>query len=189
MQVDAQKYLNLVEATDRIGFLDIESSGFKADYNRIFCASVVTYQGSCPRTWMVPKTGNDKTLLVDIKNWIDDSLDIVVTYYGKGFDWPMLNSRRIYHNLPMLRPMHHIDMYYTLRPKLQISSKKLGHVANFLKLNNRKMEVLPSTWAELLSDYDTNMPILKERCESDVLVLRDLYKRLRKLITNVAMFG
>ena len=41
MQLDAQDFLRLVESNKSLGFVDIESTGFRGDYNSVLVVSVL----------------------------------------------------------------------------------------------------------------------------------------------------
>ncbi|MCF8563873.1 ribonuclease H-like domain-containing protein [Alicyclobacillus tolerans] len=62
----------------------------------------------------------------------------VVTFNGKSFDWPLLQSRLVMHRLSLLEPPDHIDLLY---PSRRFWRKALGRVS----LANLEQHVLGMT--------------------------------------------
>jgi uncharacterized protein YprB with RNaseH-like and TPR domain len=183
MQIEAQKFLDLVEHSNSIVFFDIEASGLRGDYDAVLCASFLPFKGK-PITFSVSKAGNDKPIMQDIKNRLE-AADCWVTYYGKGFDVKMLNTRLLRHGLRPIEKRHHIDMYYTLKSNLLTARRSQGHLLDWLEAPTRKMSVSAEVWNKIKFDTAAEMPEMVRRCESDCRGLRDLYVRTRHLIKDI----
>ena len=137
MNVETQDYLDMVEATHKLAFLDLESTGLKGDYNSVLVVSIKPY-GKKPVEFVCKEPGDDRGLLEDVELALRDYL-CIVTYYGKGFDIPMLNTRRLSWALDPLPPKHHIDMYFTLRSKLLTGRRSQGHLLEWLDTPEKKL--------------------------------------------------
>ena len=190
MQIDAQDFLRLVEKAKTLVTWDIESTGLGGDYNSILVLSAKSYGVSAIKTFAVSKPGIDRTLVREARDYLNQA-DCWITYYGKGFDVKMLNTRLLEHNMAPLRKVPHIDMYFTLKPKLLTKRKSQGHLLNWLETENdqgkiaEKMSVSANVWNKVIADPGKYMPRMRARCESDCRGLESLYRRTKHLIGDI----
>lgn len=183
MKIDTQDYLRLVETAGTLCFLDIEASGLRGDYNSVLCASVKPFDEE-PISFAIKSAGNDVKVVREVRDMLED-FDCWVTYYGKGFDVPMINTRLLKWGQEPIAKRHHIDMYYQLKSKLLTARRSQGHLLSWLGTPEQKMGVSADVWNDVAHDPKKNIPILVERCESDVKGLEDLYKRTSHLIVDI----
>ncbi len=184
MQIDTQTYLDLAEDAGKIVFWDLEATGLKGDYNSIICSSFKPY-GEKPFTISIAALGNDQRVVRETKEVLE-SYQTVVTYYGKGFDMPMLNTRLAKWKLLPVEQMYHVDMYFSLKSKFLFGrGKSLGSFLDFFGTPEQKMSVSSNVWSEMGYDLKKHMPTMIKRCESDVIGLEDLYKKTRHLIKEI----
>jgi uncharacterized protein YprB with RNaseH-like and TPR domain len=183
MQLDAQTYLRLVESAGTICFWDLEATGLKGDYNSVLCLSVKPI-GKKPTTFKVERPGRDKKVVSDARDLLS-TFDCWVTYYGKGFDFLMVNTRLLEWGLTPLLKKPHIDMYYTLKSNLNTSRRSQAHLLDWLGTKQRKMSVSAEQWNRVLSDPVNHMPQMVKRCESDTEGLEALYMRTRHLVKDI----
>lgn len=193
MQLDPQTYLNLVEQAGDLLFVDCESQGREADYGRLYVISVKSFNKD-PESFVIGENMQDKGMVIAARDRIDKA-SCIVTFYGKGFDVPMINTRLLRYGKMPLKPKLHLDCYFMLKPKLKTGSKSQAHLLEFLDDTMRglgisvrkKMTVNPSVWSDLPADYHKNIRILKERCESDCAGLESLYKATRHFVRDLKM--
>ena len=183
MQIDSQVFLDLVEATNQLVFVDIEASGLKGDYNRVLCASFKTF-GQPAYTLSVKRPGDDKKLVKQIKEQLERYL-CWVGYYSKMFDIKDINTRLFYHGMNPVQPRHHLDLYWQLKTHLLMSRRSQGHYLQWLGTPDQKMGVSAEVWNKVLASPKTELPHLIERCESDVSGLEALYRRTRHLVKEI----
>lgn len=181
--IETQTLLGLLEQTEQICTFDIETTGREADYDSMIVASVKPV-GRKPEVFKVKKIGYDKTAVGELKSCLSGYL-CWITYYGKGFDVPFVNTRLLYWNLPPLPPTMHLDMYYTLRGKLLTGRKSQGHLASWLELPTGKMSVSASTWSKAPAEPSISIPKLTSRCVSDAAGLEQLYHRTKHLVREL----
>ena len=192
MQVDPQHYLDLVEKSGRLMFWDTESQGLEGDYGRLYVCSAKLY-GAKPVTFSVGESGQDKGLVRDARDYLDTA-DCWVTYYGKGHDVPLLNTRLVRWGYAPLLPKSHVDMYYQLKYKLKTGRHSQAHLLEFLEDTmagmgiepEHKMTISPNTWSDLFTRFDRNIKLLRERCASDTKGLEALYRVTRHLIRDIS---
>jgi len=187
MQVDAQKYLDFVETSNELCFWDIEATGLKADYNSILVISILPFYGD-PITLSVDTVGNDKDIVNEAKE-ILENFDMWCGYYSRGYDIRMLNTRLFkWGGLPVEKSLH-LDLFYQLKSHLSASRRSQAHYMNWftdsVEEDMEKMSVGADSWSEMPYNMKKHMPIMRDRCESDVIGLRTLYNRVKPLIKNV----
>ena len=185
MQLDTQSFLRLAEQTGQLAFVDIESTGLKGDYNSVLVVSIKPF-GKKPYAFVCDEPGDDKELLDNVGIAMSDYL-CWVTYYGKGFDIPMLNTRRLNYDMEPLPARHHIDMYFTLRSKLLTGRRSQGHLLEWLDTPEKKMSVGANEWNKVLNSKTRPeaMQRMVKRCNSDTAGLECLYRRTSHLISDV----
>lgn len=183
MNVDVQDYLRWVEKANTIAFFDIEATGLRGDYNSVLVVSVQPYKGK-PISLPITQPGNDKAVVNQARELLDQ-FDCWVTYYGKGFDVPMLNTRLLKWGLPPMPKKHHLDLYFALKSHILTARKSQGHLCSWLGTPEQKMTVGADEWNNVLTNTEKTMKIMTKRCESDAQGLRDLYEKTKHLLREI----
>ena len=183
MKIETETFLNLVEEAGTLGFVDIEATGLRGDYNSVLVVSVKPF-GKKPTSFAVKQPGNDQRVVREAKEAME-ALDCWVTYYGKGFDIKMLNTRLLKWGYPPIEKRHHIDMYYSLKSALLTARRSQGHLLSWLGTDEQKMTVGADVWNQIISDTEKHMPTMIKRCESDVAGLEGLYIKTKHLIREI----
>lgn len=192
MQLDAQDFIRLVEQSpSKFYFWDTESQGREGDYGRLYVASIKPF-GKKPTSFTIGENMQDKAMVKDARDFLNEA-DAWVTFYGKGHDVPLLNTRLIRWGYEPLEKKPHIDMYFQLASKLKTGRKSQAHLLEFLEDTmalaglkpERKMSISPNVWSDLPSRYTRNISILQDRCESDCEGLEALYRVTKNLIQNI----
>jgi hypothetical protein len=183
MKIDEQEYLDLIERTNQLLFVDIEATGLRGDYNSVLCVSCKPYNKK-PFTFFVEQAGNDQKVVREAKKALE-SYPCWVTYYGKGFALPMLNTRLLKWGQLPIEKKPHIDMYFTLKYNLLTARKSQGHLLSWLETPEEKQTVSAEVWNRILHDTKGQMKEMIRRCESDTAGLEGLYKKTRHLIREI----
>lgn len=183
MQILAQDFLPIAEKAGAICFLDIECSNLKADFGTVVVVSIKPI-GKKPVTFTA-RPGRDKKLLKDVVAELE-KYTVIVTFYGKMFDVPFLNSRLLRHGLAPLKKKHHIDMYWVIKNQTVLSRRNQAHLLEWLATPQKKMSVSPNMWAETLhADTTEGLDILTKRCESDVEGLEAMFQQAKTFIQEI----
>ena len=173
---------------EKVAFFDIETTNFNADIGIML-------------SWALKYVG-DKKVYSDIitkKEIMDGRLDrrivlsllaelrktdVVVGYYSTGFDIPFLRTRCLILDIPFpaYGSLNHYDCYYTARAKLKLHSKRLASVADALHCNNEKTPVKIAVWQKAQYGDPTALKYVLDHNKADVLVLEEVYDRLRKFV-------
>lgn len=183
MQLDPQRFLRLVEGANKLVFVDIEATGLRGDYNSILCASFKPYKGK-PYSFTITQPGNDQKVVREIKEELE-KYDCWCTYYGKGFDLPMINTRLLKWGIDPVDKRPHIDLYYTLKYNILTGRRSQGHLLSWLEAPEQKMSVSADVWNRIISDTTAEMKTMVKRCESDVSGLYALYEKTSHLIRDI----
>lgn len=185
MQVETPDFLRLVENAGSLMFFDIEAKGLRGDYGKIICVSTKLYAQDPETVVMRTKGESDKRIIREAKRKLE-SADCWVSYYGKGFDIPMLNTRLLFHGYEPIEKRPHLDLYWGLRSRLNTSRRSQGHLLSWLGLPAEKMTVGAGVWSELEVNFTENIKTMVKRCESDCKGLEALYDRTKHLVVNIS---
>ncbi len=148
------------------------------------CEEIETFRLD-QRIYRRPKKYDDSKMLAAIRGYLEDSM-CWVTWNGKMFDIPFLNSRLLLTGQDSIRPRMHVDlMYYARRPHLQITSSRLAAVAKAFKLSNQKDEFDYDPWQAAEHQEKWGMDYVAEHCQADVRVLKDAFNVLAPFVKNV----
>jgi len=180
----------------RIVSFDIETSNLSAGFGTIICAGFKTVGEGRAKVLSIAdfpgsrKDGtNDKPLVKAIYDELMEA-DIWLTWYGQRFDIPFVNSRLLYHNLPLLPANHpHIDGWKTSRNHLKLGNNRLNTVQSFLRLPDEKTHIKPDLWIKAIAGNRKALKYIEDHCKADVVVLEQAYERLRPLILDHPFTG
>ena len=169
---------------------DLETSSLNADYGVILCAGFKTVgTGKAKVLSVADYTGKDilereKKLLKDISIELLDS-DIWLTWYGTYFDIPFVNSRLLYHRLPVLPATYpHIDGWKVSRNRLKLRNNRLKTVQEFLGTETEKDSVLGPIWIKAMNGDHKALQYVINHCFKDIKALEEVYVLLRPLIID-----
>jgi uncharacterized protein YprB with RNaseH-like and TPR domain/predicted RNA-binding Zn-ribbon protein involved in translation (DUF1610 family) len=167
---------------------DLECTSLTANWGTVLCGGVKEVGKSKVDLYSVADyksyrtdTTNDKALVRDIRDRLSDA-DAWVTWYGAGYDVPMLNSRLLFHRLAPLPPIPHIDCWKTARFRLKLTSNRLAAVQGFFGLKTEKSPVEGTTWVKAIAGDRAALRYIEEHCRKDVIVLEEAYERIKPLI-------
>lgn len=168
----------------KIGFLDIETSGLKADFDFML-------------TWCIKPLGSDKIAYsIVTKKEIFDGVfdkrvvsellqelrkyDIIVTYWGTGFDIPFSRARADFFKLdfPKFGEMYHWDLFFHVRRLYATSRKSLEVITKFLGIPGKtKLEY--NVWFRARFGDPKAIAEVLDHNKYDVIILEKLYERIK----------
>lgn len=173
---------------------DLETSSLNANGGFIIAASIVDvahptkvirsfrvddYPGWVDDPW------NDLVLVRDLASFLGEA-DTWITYYGKRFDHPFLNTRILYwksrgNKLTHLENVPHIDLYDTAKRRLKLHSNRLQVVSDLLGHGAKTPLQLP-TWIKAAGGHKPSIDYIAKHCDKDAIILARNYISLRPLI-------
>ena len=169
-------------AEPKILFFDIESTGLNATFGTILCI------GS---KWYGDKKVATPTILDDNKSMLDDKglvktfsktwneADYVVSWYGKRFDVPMIETKMLKHKLGPLAPKYHLDLWEAARKQFKLHSNRLAAFEQFLGTTDTKSAIDFDSWLRAAHGDKRAIAEVVDHCRRDVLVLEQVFDRLR----------
>ena len=178
----------------RILAYDIEASNLSADFGIVLCVGFLEV-GTDPKTTEVynildyVSKDNDlikaeKRLLVDVSARLLDS-EVWLTHYGTWYDNVFVNTRLLYHKLPVLPAnFAHLDTWKISRNRLKLRNNRLATISEFLGTNASKDAIKPEQWLRALGGHRPSMDYIVEHCRKDVAVLVEVYERLKPLVLD-----
>ena len=172
----------------RILLWDVESTGLNATFGTLLCIGwkfLGEKKVYCP---LITECGNEDMLddsgLVARFAEVFETCDYHVTYYGKRFDYPLVQSKLLLYGQAPLSPKPHLDLWFTSRYKLKLHNNRLDTVAKFLQLENQKNAIDFEAWRRAAIGDKKALGIVKSHCIPDVLVLEEAFLRMRPLIAD-----
>lgn len=213
---DSDLFLNPL--VNRVLLLDIETTGFKGDFDAILCVVVKpfekrgdAYNGKHklnpakkrPKIFSVDVRNPDllseeRKMLLDVKNLIETGgfdggrIDGLITYYGTGFDAPMLRTRMLYHHIRPIEKIPHLDMYYTVKRVVNTASRRMASVNELLRVADTRLEqktrVGMKEWTTAMFTHGPQavkaMRYIKDHCVKDIYVLEEIVHYLRSFVPD-----
>lgn len=110
--------------------------------------------------------------------------DAIVTYNGKKFDMPKLNSAFIEAGFDVPKPYAQIDLYLVVRKMFGWPSNKLDFVAQKLLGSGKKPHEGFDLWAKCMEGDAEAWATMQAYNEHDVVLTERLYDRLKGWVPN-----
>lgn len=124
------------------------------------------------------------------KAWnVLDQADIVLTYFGKRYDIPRLNTEFAKMGLTPPQPYKHLDLYNTVKGQFNFTFKGLDFVCKELGLTGKTDKISFSTWLAAMQNDPKAWDIIEAYNKGDVLALEELYYRIRPWIKSHPSFA
>lgn len=169
------------EKEERIGFFDIEASNLVADYGILL--------SWCIKDSLSDKIYSDVLTPQDVKKGTEDKrivascidtlkkFDRVVTYYGTGYDLPFLRARAAIVDVPFptFGTLKHKDVYYTIKSKYKLSSRRLENACRHILGHTDKTRIDAKYWRNGVRGDKKSLQYILTHNEYDVLDLEKLY--------------
>jgi RNase_H superfamily len=110
--------------------------------------------------------------------------DAVITYNGKKFDMPRLNSAFIENGFDVPAPYQQIDLYQTVKRVFGWPSMKLDYVAGKLLGENKVKHEGHDLWVKCMAGDPEAWARMREYNMQDVVITEKLYDKLLPWIPN-----
>jgi predicted RNA-binding Zn-ribbon protein involved in translation (DUF1610 family) len=129
-------------------------------------------------------TKSPAKMLKGVHKLLEDA-DAVVTYNGESFDLPVLNKEFLQATMFPPAPYKSIDLYQTAKRKFRFPSNKLEYIARALKLPRHKIKHAGhQLWVDVMAGDPEAWTKMEEYNKGDVLLLEDVYFRMRPWVRN-----
>ncbi len=177
-------YLDENPEYGNIGFLDIETSNLKANMGIIYSYCIKDGKSDEVLSRVITKKelfsdDMDKAVVTSLVSDIR-KFDILVTYYGTRFDIPFIRTRAVHHGMdyPAYGENIHIDLYYLIRNKFQLTRNSLKVACEFLLGDSDKTMVEWKHWMKAMQGNKEALDYIYEHNVYDVLDLEKLYDKV-----------
>lgn len=173
--------------------LDLETTDLEADRGVILCAcyesskepgKVTTLRNDLinSKDWRHGKRGNDKELVKQICAVVR-AHDIIVAHNGARFDLPFLRTRCLRWGLKPLKEPKIVDPLQIAWRKFKLRSNRLGAVADYLGIKDKKTPLDMSVWADaMLNGSKPAMNLIVKHCIADIRVLSAVLPHVKPFI-------
>jgi len=172
----------------KIGFIDIESSGLKADFAIVICYCILDLHTNEMLSRIITKKelfddGHDPDHAL-LKQCVKDmrKFDRLIGYYSGDyrFDIPFLRARAISQNItfPEYGSIYFEDVYSVMKSKIAISSRRLENSSRFLMGESSKTHWAAKHWIRSLQGKQDSLDYILDHCKRDVHDLKKLYLKL-----------
>ena len=170
--------------TERLGFIDIESTNLAADFGIILCYCIADADSDTIYHRVITKS--------DLKDCLDKKVveqclkdmrkfDRLVGFYSTKFDIPFIRTRAVslgIEDFPEYGEIIHNDLYYAVRNKFRLSSNRLENACRILLGNTDKTKIESKYWIKALQGDVDSLAYILDHCKKDVTDLKKLYNKL-----------
>jgi len=129
------------------------------------------------------KNPHDDRHVIETLHEILGQADVIVHHNGDSFDKRYVDTRILVNGLSALPPVPSIDTYKTAKSKLLLASNKLDYLGKLLGVG-RKIKTSSSLWLKVLAGEAEAVREMVRYNKQDVLLLRDVFKKLQAYIPN-----
>lgn len=126
---------------------------------------------------------DDTALMEHIWNLLDTA-DIVIAHNGDNFDLPKINARFLKHGMLPPEPYKTVDTLKVCRRYFKMDSNRLDSVAKYLAIGSKLPHTGIDLWQGCMRGDTKSWGVMKRYNKHDVVLLREVYKKLLPWITN-----
>jgi uncharacterized protein YprB with RNaseH-like and TPR domain len=166
----------------KIGYLDIESDGLKADFSTMLTWCIKEKDGEITYDYVtkfelftgIADQHIIETLVKELKKY-----KIIVGYFSTGFDVPYVRTKALHYGLefPEYGELYHWDLFYTVKSKLNLSRKSLDNVCDYLGIEG-KTQIDKNVWRKAKYGDPYAIQEVLEHNKGDVRITEQLHNKL-----------
>ncbi len=167
----------------KVGYFDIEAGGLKANFDYMLTYCIKTRDKEEYKTGVIDVKDIrafrfDKKLVKQLINDISD-YDVIVTYYGTGYDIPFVRTRALFwkHDFPQFGYIQHKDIYYMVKSKLRLHRNSLDAATGFLGIKG-KNHIDGVIWGKAKHGHKESLDYVLDHNIRDCVILEKLHKKL-----------
>lgn len=120
-------------------------------------------------------------LLKDLTERFINQADMVVTYFGKGFDMKMVQTPLLTKGV-IVAPVPHVDLYFTGKAHTLVGRGSLDAQLTYHKIKEQKFHLDPEVWLKAMHGDPASLDLLLKRVKSDVRATEQLYLLYRPMV-------
>lgn len=170
----------------RIGIIDIESTGLRADYGYCLCVCIKevlpgslegkthTIRIDDPRN---PNPNSDRWVIKETFKLMNQ-FDLLVGWYSSQFDFPFLNARAIKYRMKPAKKQYRRDLKFVASSNFKIRNNRLATWDEFLFGKNSKTRITPDFFNGAIRGEKKALDYVVKHCEIDVRETERVYKAM-----------
>jgi len=169
----------------RLASLDIETVNFHADAGNMLCWALKP-MGKPELYDCVTKEEQvsckfDRRIVASLIEALKD-VDVVISYYGTGFDGPYFKTRALMLGMtpPLAGDLYHFDCYYAVRGRLKLHRSSLDSACAAFGIRGKSHLDL-AVWNKARVGEKTALAYVLEHNRQDVRILERLFKKIAPL--------
>jgi uncharacterized protein YprB with RNaseH-like and TPR domain len=168
---------------------DLEMSNLSANFGMILCGgfkeigakeAVTMYDLRATSTYD-KEPWHDEELALDIKKELTNA-DILVSYNGRRFDIPFLNSRLVKYGHKPIIGVKHIDLFFVSKFQLKLNNWSLDALAKHLGCKTQKTHMEGEQWTRAMTGDQDAFDYIVTHCIQDVKVLEQVFYKVKGLV-------
>ncbi len=121
---------------------------------------------------------HDDKHVVETLHGVLSEADAVVAHNGDKFDFRWLQGRMLFHGLPPLPPMKHIDTLKIARRVFYLNSNRLDYIGKYLGLGG-KSSTPAGLWIDILRGDKKAIRTMVDYNKRDVELLEQVFLKIR----------
>ncbi len=133
--------------------------------------------------------GCDKKMLEKFIKVMNEAGEIL-GHNSINFDEKWVRTRCLFHNIPMFPSYQSLDTLRLARSGFRFNSNRLDYIGKYLNLGEKMDNGGLRTWKEIvLNNSQVAMDRMVKYCKKDVLLLENIYKRLKRYTHHKTHIG
>jgi uncharacterized protein YprB with RNaseH-like and TPR domain len=165
-------------SSPRILTYDIECTDLNSDWGVLLCVGYKWLGDKDPTVISIldypGKDFLDDSNLVKAFHQVISKADMVITYFGKGFDEPWMKGKYMLYDVPALANVPHIDLFYTAKSNTRLSRKSLDNLVTEFRVG-KKYNVSRRNWRLAKIGDPAGIKEVMKHCFVDVNLTEKLY--------------
>jgi len=176
-------FLKKYDISERVSFLDIETSNLKANFGIVLCWCILADDDTLYEDWLTKKdvlSGTEDKRVISTCIETMQSFDRVVGHYSTYFDIPFLRTRALIHDVkfPEVGTLLHTDVWRMAKTKLCLHSNRQDVIAESLQGKTIKTRISHPAWRQAMMGNEAAVMEVIDHCECDVKDLKKNYYSL-----------
>lgn len=183
-------FLKEFNISEKVGFLDIETSNLKANFGIVLCWCILADDGTLYEDYMTKKdvmSGIEDARVVETCIATMLEFNRVVGHYSTYFDIPFIRTRALIHGIkfPGQGELYHTDTWKMAKKSLCLHSNRQDVIAESLYGKTVKTRISHPDWRKAMLGDAKAMAEVVDHCEKDVEDLKKNYETLLPFVKIV----
>jgi uncharacterized protein YprB with RNaseH-like and TPR domain len=172
--------------TEKVGFLDIETTGLEADWDIMTCYVIKPAKTKNLIEGLITKKEISNWEVLDSRlmaQFVSDASkwDRLIMHYGSRFDVPFARTRALYWDIgfPKHKSVWQTDTWRISRDKLRMSHNRLENLGRLIHCPIEKTKLNFERKWQVLTGDKKGFDYIIDHCRKDVLMLEKVYNKLK----------